>query len=28
MLRRLKIYGGADHPHAAQQPVKVETIRS
>jgi large subunit ribosomal protein L13 len=28
MQRRLKIYGGADHPHAAQQPVKVETIRS
>ena len=28
MLRRLKIYSGADHPHAAQQPVKVEFKRS
>jgi large subunit ribosomal protein L13 len=28
MQRRLKIYAGTDHPHAAQQPVKVETIRS
>jgi large subunit ribosomal protein L13 len=28
MQRRLKIYGGADHPHMAQQPTKVETIRS
>ena len=28
MMRRLKVYGGADHPHMAQQPVKVETIRS
>lgn len=28
MLRRLKIYGGTDHPHMAQQPVKVGTIRS
>ena len=28
MMRRLKIYAGADHPHTAQQPVKVETIRS
>jgi large subunit ribosomal protein L13 len=28
MLRRLKIYAGTDHPHMAQQPVKVETIRS
>jgi large subunit ribosomal protein L13 len=24
MLRRLRIYTGPDHPHAAQQPVKVE----
>jgi large subunit ribosomal protein L13 len=23
MLRRLKIYDGAEHPHGAQQPVKV-----
>jgi large subunit ribosomal protein L13 len=28
MMRRLKIYSGTDHPHMAQQPVKVETIRS
>ena len=28
MQRRLKIYAGAEHPHAAQQPVKVEKIRS
>ena len=24
MLSRLKIYAGAEHPHSAQQPVKVE----
>ncbi len=23
MLRRLKVYEGAEHPHSAQQPVKV-----
>lgn len=28
MQRRLKIYGGAEHPHTAQQPVKIEKIRS
>jgi large subunit ribosomal protein L13 len=28
MLRRLKVYSGADHPHAAQQPVQVQTIRA
>lgn len=28
MMRRLKVYSGNDHPHTAQQPVKVETIRS
>lgn len=28
MLRRLKIYSGAEHPHAAQQPVKIEVKRS
>lgn len=28
MQRRLKVYGGTDHPHTAQQPTKVETIRS
>ena len=24
MLRRLKVYPGAEHPHAAQKPVKVD----
>ena len=24
MLKRLKVYAGSDHPHAAQRPVKVE----
>ena len=24
MLRRLKVYAGAEHPHTAQQPVKVQ----
>ncbi|HVS17301.1 MAG TPA: uL13 family ribosomal protein, partial [Planctomycetota bacterium] len=24
MLSRLKVYAGPDHPHTAQQPVKVE----
>jgi large subunit ribosomal protein L13 len=28
MQRRLKIYAGPDHPHAAQKPTKVDTIRS
>jgi len=28
MQRRLKIYAGPDHPHTAQKPVKVETIRA
>ena len=28
MRRRLKVYSGSDHPHAAQQPVKVEKLRS
>ncbi|HTF87994.1 MAG TPA: 50S ribosomal protein L13 [Planctomycetota bacterium] len=23
MLRRLKVYEGADHPHSAQQPTKI-----
>ena len=27
MLRRLKIYPGKDHPHTAQQPVKVEATK-
>jgi large subunit ribosomal protein L13 len=24
MYRKLKVYAGGDHPHAAQQPQKVE----
>jgi len=28
MQRRLKVYAGTEHPHTAQQPVKVEKIRS
>jgi len=29
MLRRLRIFSSTDHPHTAQQPVKVEaTLRS
>jgi large subunit ribosomal protein L13 len=28
MQRRLKVYAGTDHPHSAQQPVKVDTIRT
>lgn len=24
MLKKLKIYAGAEHPHASQQPVKME----
>ena len=26
MLRNLKVYANADHPHAAQAPEKVETL--
>ena len=26
MLARLKVYGGSEHPHAAQKPEKVETL--
>ena len=26
MLSRLKVYVGEEHPHAAQQPVKVESL--
>lgn len=25
MMRRLKVYAGAEHPHAAQQPVALQT---
>lgn len=28
MQRRLKVYAGPDHPHSAQKPLKIETIRS
>ena len=24
MYRKLKVYAGADHPHTAQQPKKIE----
>ena len=27
MARKLKIYAGADHPHAAQQPEQLELIK-
>jgi large subunit ribosomal protein L13 len=26
-LRRLKVYPGAEHPHSAQQPARVEVLR-
>ncbi len=26
LLRRLKVYAGEEHPHTAQQPVKVDSI--
>lgn len=26
LLSNLKVYSGADHPHSAQQPVKVESL--
>ncbi len=26
MLARLKVYGGPEHPHAAQKPLPVETL--
>src|SRR5262249_18356205 len=28
MRRRLKVYAGPNHPHAAQRPVQVENTRS
>jgi large subunit ribosomal protein L13 len=28
LLKRLKVYAGPEHPHGAQKPVLVETIRS
>jgi len=24
MIRKLKVYGGPDHPHTAQQPIDFE----
>jgi large subunit ribosomal protein L13 len=27
MLRKLKIYAGAEHPHAAQQPVEINLVK-
>jgi len=24
MYRKLKVYAGAEHPHSAQQPAKIE----
>lgn len=26
LIRKLKVYGGADHPHAAQQPVPLPNV--
>jgi large subunit ribosomal protein L13 len=26
MLRKLKVYGGADHPHSAQQPKALQVV--
>ncbi|MEW6072176.1 MAG: 50S ribosomal protein L13 [Planctomycetota bacterium] len=28
MMSRLKVYPGAEHPHTAQKPVKVESLAS
>jgi large subunit ribosomal protein L13 len=28
MLRKLKIYGGADHPHSAQQPKPIDLLKA
>jgi large subunit ribosomal protein L13 len=28
MLRRLKVYAGTEHPHTAQQPVKVQPVKA
>lgn len=27
MLRKLKIYAGSEHPHAAQQPVEIDILK-
>ena len=28
MLRKLKVYGGADHPHVAQQPKPIDLLKA
>jgi len=28
MYRKLKVYAGPDHPHAAQKPAKITTALS
>ena len=28
MLRKLKVYGGADHPHVAQQPQPIDLLKA
>jgi large subunit ribosomal protein L13 len=28
MLRKMKVYAGADHPHAAQQPKPVNLLKA
>lgn len=28
MLRKLKVYAGADHPHTAQQPQPIELLKA
>jgi len=28
MLRKLKIYGGAEHPHVAQQPQPIDLLKA
>lgn len=28
MLRKLKVYGGAEHPHAAQQPKPIDLLKA
>ncbi|TXT27465.1 MAG: large subunit ribosomal protein L13 [Gallionellaceae bacterium] len=28
MLRKLKVYGGADHPHTAQQPKPIDLLKA
>ena len=28
MLRKMKVYAGADHPHVAQQPKPVNLLKA